>query len=71
MYVDGTLTNWQIILINRDNKFLNWKCSAGSKRIFVGLGRDVCPCFQLRQWDRNITFRDHLGNISLTGMYAY
>lgn len=63
MYVDGTLVNWQTILINRDNKFLNWKCSAGSKRIFVGLNGDVWPCSQLRQWDRNITHPDYMGNI--------
>ena len=63
MYADGNLVNWQTIMVNRQHKFLNWKCSAGSKRLFVGFNGDVWPCSQLRQWDKNITHPNYLGNI--------
>jgi MoaA/NifB/PqqE/SkfB family radical SAM enzyme len=44
LFVDGEKTNWQTFVIEKKNSFKNWKCSAGIKRLFIGLDGDIWPC---------------------------
>ena len=39
--------NWQAILVKRQHKFLDWQCSAGSKRLYIQPNGDVYPCSRL------------------------
>jgi len=63
IFVDGKEKNWQIMLTEKDNSFKNWKCSAGVKRLFIGLDGNIWPCSALRQWGNDKTHEDYLGNI--------
>jgi hypothetical protein len=63
LFVDGKIKNWQIMLTAKDNSFKNWKCSAGVKRLFVGLDGNIWPCSALRRWDDDKTHQDYMGNI--------
>lgn len=49
IYFDSKQVNWQKKIINGEHSFQFWKCSAGTKRFFVGLDGDISVCSELNR----------------------
>lgn len=60
LHYDGVPVNFQEKIINHENSYQFWSCSAGNKRIIIHLDGSVWPCYELAK-TRDPKY--YLGNI--------